>query len=73
VATSTLTITVHEPAPIIGNNPGENPIASALRRAWRNFVGLIAGIIASLGILIPLGLIGVAGWAGYRRWKTRNP
>ena len=70
VATSTLTITVHEPAPIIGNNPGENPIAGALRRAWRNFIGLVAGIIASLGILIPLGLIGLAGWAGYRRWKT---
>ena len=69
-ATSTLTITVHEPAPIIGNNPGENPIAGALRRAWRNFIGLVAGIIASLGILIPLGLIALAGWAGYRRWKT---
>ena len=25
VAMSTLTITVHEPAPILGNNPGENP------------------------------------------------
>ena len=43
VATSTLTITVHEPAPILGNNPGENPIAAALRRAWRNFVALLAG------------------------------
>ena len=72
VATSTLTITVHEPAPLIGNSPGENPIASALRRAWRNFVALIAGIIASLGVLIPLGLLGLAGWAGYRRWKLRN-
>lgn len=69
VATSTLTITIHEPAPILGNNPGENPITSALRRAWRNFVALLAGIIASLGILIPLGLIGLAGWGGYRRWK----
>lgn len=73
VAMSTLTITVHEPAPIIGNNPGENPIASALRRAWRNFVGLVAGVIASLGILIPLALGGFAGWAGYRRWKRFNP
>jgi len=70
VATSTLTITVHEPAPIIGNNPGENPIAGALRRAWRNFIGLVAGIIASLGILIPLGLIALGAWAGYRRWRT---
>jgi uncharacterized protein DUF4349 len=71
VAMSTLSITVHEPAPILGNNPGENPIAAALRRAWRNFVGFVAAIIASLGVLIPLALVGVAGWYGYRRWKRR--
>jgi len=69
VATSTLTITVHEPAPIIGNNPGENPIASALRRAWVNFIALLSAVIASMGVLIPLGLIGLAGWGGYRRWR----
>jgi len=71
VALSTLTITVHEPAPILGNNPGENPIAAALRRAWRNFVALVAAAIASLGVLIPLALAGVAGWYAYRRWKRR--
>lgn len=71
VATSTLTITVHEPAPILGNNPGENPIAAALRRAWRNFVALLAAVIASLGVVIPLALVGFAGWVGYRRWKRR--
>jgi hypothetical protein len=72
VALSTLTITVHEPAPILGSDPGSNPIAAALRRAWRNFVGLIAGIIASLGVLIPLSLIAAAGWFGYKRWKNRK-
>jgi hypothetical protein len=71
VAMSTLSITVHEPAPILGNNPGENPIAAALRRAWRNFIGLLAGTIASLGVLVPLALLGLAGWYGYRRWKRR--
>lgn len=71
VATSTLTITVHEPAPILGNNPGENPIAAALRRAWRNFVALLAGAIASLGVLIPLAFVGYAGWYGYRRWRRK--
>jgi hypothetical protein len=71
VATSTLTITVHEPAPILGNTPGENPIAAALRRAWRNFVALVAGLIASLGVVVPLALLGIAGWMGYRRWKRR--
>lgn len=71
VATSTLTITVHEPAPILGNTPGENPIAAALRRAWKNFVGLVAGLIASLGVVIPLALLGLAGWMGYQRWRRR--
>jgi hypothetical protein len=68
-AVSTLTITVHEPAPILGNNPGENPIAAALRRAWRNFVGLLAAAIASLGVVIPLALLGIGAWYGYRRWR----
>jgi hypothetical protein len=69
VATSTLTITVHEPAPILGNTPGVNPIAAAVRRAWRNFVALIASLIESLGVVIPLALFGFAGLLGYRRWK----
>jgi hypothetical protein len=72
VALSTLTITVHEPAPILGNNPGENPIAAAFRRAWRNFVGVVAASIAALGVLIPLAILALLGWAGYRRWKRRR-
>jgi hypothetical protein len=72
VAMSTLTITVHEPAPILGNNPGENAIAAALRRAWRNFIGLLAGAIASLGVVIPLAMVGLAGWYAYLRWKKRS-
>ena len=69
VATSTLTITVHEPAPILGNTPGENPIAAALRRAWKNFVALLAGVIASLGVLIPLALVGLGACVAYKRWR----
>lgn len=72
VAMSTLTINVHEPAPII--EPGRSPIADAFRRAWQNFVGLVAALIASLGVLIPIGLIGLGGWIGYRRWlKGQKP
>jgi len=71
VATSTLTITVHEPAPILGNNPGDNPIVAAVRRAWKNFIALVAGLIASLGVVIPLALLGLAAWMGYKRWKSR--
>ena len=72
VAMSTLTITVHEPAPILGNSPGENPIAAAFRRAWKNFVGVVAASIAALGVLIPLAILAVLGWAAYRRWKRRT-
>jgi hypothetical protein len=73
VAMSTLTITVHEPAPILGNSPGENPIAAAFRRAWKNFVGVVAASIAALGVLIPLAILALLGWAGYRRWIRRGP
>ena len=70
-AVSTLSVTVHEPAPLLGENPGENPILAALRQAWRNFVGFIAWLIASLGVLVPVAAIVVAGWYGYRRFRRR--
>jgi uncharacterized protein DUF4349 len=69
---STLVINAHEPAPLIGNQPGENPIGAAVRRAWDNFVSLLAALIASLGILIPLGALAGGGLIGYRRWKRTH-
>ncbi len=63
---STLTVTIHEPVPII-NRPGVNPINLAVRRAWRNFVELAAFAIASLGFVIPIGLVGAAGWVMFGR------
>ena len=66
-AVSTLTVTLHEPVPILGRTPGENPIATAFRQAWRNFIAFIAAFIASLGILIPLGAIAAVAWFVYRR------
>lgn len=71
-AVSTLSVTVHEPAPLIGQNPGENPIGAALRQAWRNFVGFVAWFIASLGVLVPLGAILGLAWYGYRRLRARR-
>jgi hypothetical protein len=71
-AVSTLSVTVHEPAPLIGQNPGENPIVAALRQAWRNFVGFVAWFIASLGVLVPVGAILALGWYGYRRFRARR-
>lgn len=71
VAMSTLTVTVAEPPPVVGEYPGSNPIAEAFRDAWRNFVGFTAGFIASLGVLIPLGLLGLA-FALFVRWAWRR-
>jgi hypothetical protein len=72
VAISTLSVTIHEPTPILGQSPGENPIAAALRQAWRNFVGFTAAAIAALGVLIPLGALAIVAWVVYRRIKARK-
>ena len=61
-ALSTMTVMIHEPAPVLGSRPGSNPIADAFRAAWRNFVALVAGLISMLGILIPLALLAWLGW-----------
>jgi hypothetical protein len=66
-AISTLSVMVHEPYPILGRNPGENPLVVAVRQAWRNFVALIAGFIASLGVLIPVAVMAGLAWRTYRR------
>jgi hypothetical protein len=70
VAESTLSVTVHEPFPILGQSPGQNPIVGALKQAWRNFIGFVAWTIASLGVLVPLGVIAFAGWLVYRRVRA---
>jgi hypothetical protein len=71
-AVSTLSITVHEPFPLLGQNPGDNPILGAFKAAWRNFVVFIAGLIAVSGFLIPLGLFLGFGWVGYRRYRSKK-
>ncbi len=67
-ATSTLTVTVHARAPIVGDSPSANPIAEAFREAWRIFVGVVAFFIAGLGVLVPLAVLGTLGVLAWRRW-----
>ena len=71
VATSTIDVTVHEPAPLL-DRPGTNVMARAFVNMWRNFVQFIAWFIESLGILIPLGLIVWLLWILARRVKWRR-
>lgn len=68
VATSTLSVTVHERAPLVSTAPGENVILDAFKDAWRNFVHFVAALIASLGVLIPLALLGVLAWILRKRF-----
>ena len=69
VTVSTLVVTVHEREPLVGSTPSENVLLEALRQAWRNFVGLLAGTIAALGVLLPVGVVGVLAW---RLWRRRG-
>ena len=71
-AVSTLCVTIHEPLPVL-QQPGANPIGAATRQAWRNFLGLIALVIASTGVLVPLGVLGAAAWWLWRRTHHQAP
>jgi len=64
---------VHERAPIITPVAGDGPIIIAFREAWRNFVGFVAALIASLGVLVPLGVLVFVGWLGVRRLVPWRP
>jgi hypothetical protein len=70
---STLTIAVHEHAPVIVPVAGDGPILTAFRQSWANFVSLSAGFIASLGVLVPLGVLVFLFWLGVRRHIPWRP
>jgi hypothetical protein len=55
---STLAVSLHEPPPIVASHPGRSVILEAFRTAWRNFVGVLAGAIASLGFVLPALALG---------------
>jgi hypothetical protein len=72
-AMSTLTVSVHEPVPVVGS-AGTSVMGEAFRQAWRTFVTLLAVLVQSLGVVIPLGTIAAAAWLATRRFRpTRAP
>jgi len=70
-AVSTISVTVHEPLPVVGERGSRSVLAEAFRQAWRNFVGFLAQGIAALGVLIPLGVIATAVLIIARRLVTK--
>lgn len=71
ISMSTLSVLVHEPAPLV-SEPGENVILQSVLQAWRNFVALLAGLIAASGYLLPIGLLAAGGFALIRSWRSRR-
>jgi len=67
-AVSTLSLTIHMPIPVVDEgSPGV--MGEAVRDAWRNFIAVVAFVIQSLGVIIPLAVCALAGWFVVRRWK----
>jgi uncharacterized protein DUF4349 len=64
-AISTLTVYVHEPVPVVGS-AGTSVMGEAFKQSWRNFVGLLALFVQSLGVVIPLGALAALGWLAVR-------
>jgi hypothetical protein len=48
---------LHEKIPLIEPPRGHGPIAEAFAEAWTRFVAFVAWFIASLGILVPVGVV----------------
>ena len=67
---STLSVNLYEPAPLV-SVPGRSPIAEAFKTAWRNFVGLVAGLIASLGFVVPAAMVGWAAVLWSRKYRRK--
>jgi len=73
VAMSTISITVFEPGPLVGD-PGQNVILNALEQSWRNFVAVVAGGIAIAGGLVPVAIaVGLVLLVVRRGWRRLRP
>lgn len=76
-ALSSLTVTLHEPLSLI-DRPRPGPIVEALALAWQRALGVMAWCIASLGLIVPLGVLVALGALLVRRvprakYRTEAP
>lgn len=71
-AVSSLSLRIHEPAPLVGDEGSIAVLAEAFRQAWRNSVAFAASAIAAMGVLLPVALLAILGLLGVRRaWRRR--
>jgi hypothetical protein len=69
---STLSVNLFEPPPLVASHPGRSVIAEAFKTAWRNFVGVMAGAIASLGFVAPVMVFGWGALIVAKRYRRRT-
>ncbi|HEY5940467.1 MAG TPA: DUF4349 domain-containing protein, partial [Gemmatimonadales bacterium] len=69
---STLSVNLYEPPPLVASHPGRSVIGEAFKTAWRNFVGLTASVIASLGFVGPLAILGWGVVILAKRYRRRT-
>jgi hypothetical protein len=68
---STLAVTLYEPPPLVASHPGRSIIGEAFKTAWRNFVGVVAGVIASLGYITPVVIFGWGALLVAKRYRRK--
>ena len=69
---STLSINLFEPPPLVASHPGYSVLAEAFKSAWRNFVGILAGGIASLGFIAPILVLGWGAVVVAKRYRRKT-
>ena len=71
---SSLDVAIHEKLPLLDSPRGRGPIVEAFGEAWERMVGVVAWLIAALGVLIPLGvIIGLGVLVGRRILRGGTP
>ena len=68
---STLSVNLYEPPPLVASHPGRSVIGEAFKTAWRNFVGVVAGVIASLGFVVPIVILGWGALIAGRKYRRK--
>ncbi len=72
VAMSTITAELFEPGPIVAFTPAASVLRESFGQAWRNFVDLLAGLIAASGFYLPLLAVVLVAFAAMRGWQRRR-
>jgi hypothetical protein len=73
-AFATISVTLSEPGVAVAppKEPSANPLSRAVHRAAHGVVLELAGVVVVLGYALPLALLALLGWAGWRLADRRR-